>query len=485
MRRAFALALVLVAAVLTPGTPARADAAAPAPPQRLSLIAGTTSMSLSWEQPRTGPRARWFQVYEGARVVARNTTTSAVVPVAFNSTHTFTVTAVDDQGRESAATAPVSGHAWAPGMNPECLSPEPLTITATGTTASAASLSWPRHPLWYDLELRLGGASLGRTSLTSVRIGGLAPETTYSVGLYRYNGCLQRTVPVALGSLTTAAGSAERPAAPSAAGVTGRTDTSVRLAWTAPGGPPPAGYVVYDGDTLVARTSSTTVTVGRLYHASWHAFTVAAVNAAGHESTHTTPLAASTEACQAVPPRPTGLTATVLSPSSVRLGWTFRSEAVSYTVYDGDRPVAFPAGPDAMVTGLASGSRHNFRVTATLPDGCGETARGTAVAVTTPAGPADRAAPPADLTLTGNAPLDASTTAVTLGWTASPGTVPAAGYRVYEGATLAGEAAGTELSLTVGAGTRHTYTVVAVDAAGNESAASAPLAVQAMYLPPP
>ncbi|MFI7540411.1 fibronectin type III domain-containing protein [Actinoplanes sp. NPDC049599] len=479
------LALLLVFAALTPGSPARADSNAPATPQRLSLGAGTTSMSLSWEQPRTGPRAQGFQVYEDGQVVARATTTSATVAVAFNSTHTYTVTAVDGQGHESAPTAPVSGHAWASGVNPECLSPAPLTITATAITASAASLSWPRHPLWQDLELRVGGVSLGRTTRTSARVGGLAPETTYSAGLYRYNNCLGQTVPVALGSLTTAAGSAARPAAPSALTVAGRTDTTVRLSWTAAEGPAPSRYAVYDGDTLVARTSSTTVTVGRLYHASWHTFTVAALNAAGDESTHTAPLPASTEACQAVPPRPIGLTATAVSPSSVRLRWVFPSAATSYTVLDGDRPVVTAAGPEAMVTGLASGSRHTFRVTATLPNGCGETPRGTAVTVTTLAGPAGRAAQPADLTLTGNAPLGVDATAITLAWTASSGEEPATGYRVYEGATLAGETTGTELSLTVGAGTRHTYTVVAVAAAGTESAQSAPLTVYATYLPPP
>ncbi|GAA3959195.1 fibronectin type III domain-containing protein [Actinoplanes auranticolor] len=479
------LVLPLMIAVLTPGAPARADSPAPATPQRLALGTATTSMSLSWEQPRTGPRARWFQVYEGGQVVARSTTTSATMAVAFNSTHTYTVTAVDGQGHESAPTAAVSGHAWAYGMNPECLSPEPLTMTATAITASTASLSWPRHPLWQDLELRVGGVSLGRTTRTSVRIGGLAPETTYSVGLYRYNGCLQRTVPMGWGSLTTTAGGTERPAAPSALTVAGRTDTTIRLSWTAPEGPAPARYAVYDGDTLVARTSGTAVTVGRLYHASWHTFTVAAVNAAGDESAHTRPVPANTEPCQADPPRPTGLTATAVSPSSVRLRWVFRSAATSYTVYDGDRPVAVPAGPEAMVTGLASASRHNLRVTATLPDGCGETPRSTAVAVTTPAGPTGRPARPGDLTLTGNAPLGVDTTALTLSWTASPGGEPVTGYRIYEGATLAGAATGTQLSLTVGAGTRHTYTVVAVDAAGTESVPSAPLAVQAMYMPPP
>jgi fibronectin type 3 domain-containing protein len=475
--------LLLSAPALGPST--QAGATTPAVPARLSVIAGTTSMSLSWQQPSTGSRARWFQVYDGGTVIARNTTTSAVVPVAFNSTHTYTVTAVDSEGQESAPTAPVSAHAWASGLNPECMPTTPVAITVTETTASAASISWPRNPLWSNLELRIGATSLGRTSWTSARIGGLAPETTYSVGLYRYNGCMQMTVPVAWGSVTTTAGSTGRPGAPTALIVAGRTDSTVQLSWTPAPGSPPARYAVYDGDTPVARTSGTAVTVRQLYHASPHAFTVTALDAAGNESAHTAPALVSTAPCQVNPPRPAGLTATAVSASSIRLSWTFRSAATSYIVYDGDRAVATPAGPDAMVTGLASGSRHNLRVTAVLPNGCGETPRGTAVKVTTLPGPDARATAPTGLTLVRNAPLDVSTTSITLGWTTSPTGEPAASHRLYEGATLAGEATGDQISLTAGAGTRHTYTVVAVDAAGNESAQSAPLAVQAMYMPPP
>ena len=57
-----------------------------------------------------------------------------------------------------------------------------------------------------------------------------------------------------------------------------------------------------------------------------------------------------------------------------------------------------------------------------------------------------------------------------------------AGHPVLPDA-VAGESTGPELSLTVGAGTRHTYTVVAVDAAGNESGPSDPLTVRTPAAP--
>ncbi|MFV2012451.1 hypothetical protein [Micromonospora sp. LOL_027] len=106
--------------------------------------------------------------------------------------------------------------------------------------------------------------------------------------------------------------------------------------------------------------------------------------------------------------------------------------------------------------------------------------------VTTAPGPAARPAAPASLEVTGNAPGAWLTDArLTLAWSASTGGEPAVSYRVYEGATVVGETDGTQLTLAVGGATWHTYTVVAVDAAGNEPAASPSVTAQGMFYPPP
>lgn len=63
---------------------------------------------------------------------------------------------------------------------------------------------------------------------------------------------------------------------------------------------------------------------------------------------------------------------------------------------------------------------------------------------------------------------------ITLAWNAATDDVGVTGYRVYEGSTVVASPSGT--STTVGglaANTSHTYTVTALDAAGNESAKSA------------
>jgi hypothetical protein len=481
-----AVAVATVAAVLVGGTPAAAQDTGPATPVALWASTSGTAITVSWQQPPTGPRISSFRVYEGDQVVARTTTTATRLYVPFGSSHTYTVTAVDREGRESAPTGPATGRSWLSGVNPECLPATTLPITVTDVSASALSLSWPRYPLGGDLELRVNGVGLGMTSLTSARVGGLAPATNQQIGLYRRNGCTGSMEPVGWTSATTAAGTAGRPAAPAGLTVTGRTDTTIGLSWTAPVGPAPARYAVYSGGTRVAVARGTSATVRRLFHATWHRFTVAALDAAGNESAHTAAVSTGTETCLARPPRPVELTATALSPSSVRLTWTLAAEAESYTIFDRDTAVATAHDSAAVVSGLPSGSRHSFRVSATLPQSCGETPRSQAATVTTLAGPTARPAAPASLEVTGNVPTGwPSGAELTLSWSASAGSEPAVGYRVYEGGTVVGETDATSLTLAVGAATRHSYTVVAVDAAGNESAASTPVTAWATYLPPP
>src|ERR1051326_2104252 len=88
--------------------PAAADAGGPATRQRLYATNDTASITLSWTEPATGTRPAYFQVYEGSTVVARNTTTHATVRnLVFESTHTYTITAVDAYGHESAPSAAI------------------------------------------------------------------------------------------------------------------------------------------------------------------------------------------------------------------------------------------------------------------------------------------------------------------------------------------------------------------------------------------
>lgn len=86
------------------------------------------------------------------------------------------------------------------------------------------------------------------------------------------------------------------------------------------------------------------------------------------------------------------------------------------------------------------------------------------------AGPADTIVPtdPTNLVASGT-----TTTSTSLSWTASTDNVGVTGYNVYQGTTLVGTTATTTFNVTgLTATTTYTFTVKAIDAAGNLSAAS-------------
>lgn len=77
---------------------------------------------------------------------------------------------------------------------------------------------------------------------------------------------------------------------------------------------------------------------------------------------------------------------------------------------------------------------------------------------------------PTGLTVTGT-----TSTSASLSWSPSTDNVGVTGHRVYRGSTLAGTVTGTSFTDTgLSPATQYSYTVVALDAAGNVSAASSP-----------
>ncbi|MFG3581401.1 glycoside hydrolase family 9 protein [Micromonospora chersina] len=128
------------------------------------------------------------------------------------------------------------------------------------------------------------------------------------------------------------------------------------------------------------------------------------------------------------------------------------------------------------VTGLLPERTYQFTVRAR--DGAGNrSAASPALTVTTPAAPAPDTTPP---TAPGTPTASAvGPTGLTLTWGPATDNVGVTGYRVYRsGNVLVGSATGTTLAVTgLTAATAYTFTVVAVDAAGNVSTASPPLTV--------
>lgn len=177
------------------------------------------------------------------------------------------------------------------------------------------------------------------------------------------------------------------------------------------------------------------------------------------------------------PTAPSGLAYSAVTASSVNLSWGASSDNVGvtgYRIYNGSAQIAAVSGGtlNYNVTGLSANTAYSFQVKAV--DAAGNlSAASNAVTVTTSPAANDNQAPtaPGNLHVMGT-PTSSS---VTLMWNASADNVGVTGYKIYRGTALAGTVSGTTTEFTVSglsANTAYTFTVRAVDAAGNESAAS-------------
>jgi hypothetical protein len=112
--------------------------ASPATPTGLT-VSGTTasSISLSWTETDNGDPAASYKVLEGPAVVASPATTSATIGgLAANSTHTYTVEAVDSAGNASPPSAPVTGTTQSGG------NPAPFTQALIDSAVAAPLFAW-------------------------------------------------------------------------------------------------------------------------------------------------------------------------------------------------------------------------------------------------------------------------------------------------------------------------------------------------------
>ena len=171
------------------------------------------------------------------------------------------------------------------------------------------------------------------------------------------------------------------------------------------------------------------------------------------------------------PSVPTGLKATAVSATQINLTWTASTDKVGvkgYYVYLNDVALTTTTATSFQHTGLTAGTLYKYRVSAfdAVPNHSAWT--GTPVSVKTP----DTQAPSVPTGLTATA---VSATQINLAWSAATDNVGVTGYRIFRAGTLLAtlRAVTSYQNTGLSASSSHSYTVKAIDAAGNASAQSA------------
>ncbi|GAB3467684.1 fibronectin type III domain-containing protein [Kineococcus endophyticus] len=456
------------------------DRIPPAAPAGLAAVAGDATATLSWTAG-TESDLDHYEVTRGGTVttVPRATPSVTFTGLTNGLAHTWSVTAVDRWGNVS-ATSSVSAtpRDTTPPDVPAGLSVSPGDAALTVTWNASAAADTAGYRLYVD------GVARPVTTARTAQLTGLVNGRSYSVSvaavdLVGNESARSQTVAGTPRDLTP-------PGAPAGlAAVAG--DGQVALSWTANTEPDLASYRVVDAAGGVLATvpaPGRTAVVTGLVNGTTQSFRVIAVDTAGNPSAPSTAVSA-TPRDLTPPGAPTGLVATP-GDGSATLGWAINPEAdvARYDVLDGAgavvASVAHPA-TGVVVGGLVNGSASTFRLVAV--DRAGNTsAASQAVSVT----PRDTTPPTAP---SGVAATAGDATAVVT-WTASA-SPDVTRYEVVDqtGSVRATAPAGATGTTVTGLlnGTTYTFSVVAVDAAGNRSPAgsAAPVSPQAPALAAP
>jgi chitodextrinase len=445
------------------------DVTAPHAPAGLVANAQPTghSIQISWQAASDNVRAADYDIYRNNVVVATTVTTSYLDSgLNDGAVYTYTVTAIDAAGNESAQSTPVT--ATTPDVTPPSV---PTNLQAAATGSSQVSLSWQAAAdntavAGYYLY-RDGNLIATVTGGLSYIDAGLTTADSYQYTVATFDAAGNTSAPTAAVAVTTA--DSAPPTTPTGLVATATSGTSVSLSWNAStDNVGVTGYAVYGNGHLVGTAGGTTYTDTGLTSATTYQYTIAAYDAAGNFSGQSAAASATTPDTDA-PTVPTNVTSVAASGTSVNVAWQAATDnvGVGYRLYrNGGQIGTITSGTSYADTGLTNGTTYIYTVSAY--DAAGNaSAQSPAASATT----ADTAAPSVPGGLTATA---AGSKQINLSWTAATDNVGVTGYTVYRN----GVKRTTTTSLTYSdtgltSSTTYHYTVAAFDAAGNSSAQTA------------
>ena len=226
--------------------------------------------------------------------------------------------------------------------------------------------------------------------------------------------------------------------------------------------------------SLLTTVAGTTYSNSGLAPSTTYRYRLRAADAAGNLSGYTSIATATTPgAPDTIPPStPTGLNGTGLSVSQVSLGWNAATDNVAvtgYKIFRNGVQVGSATGTSFSDTGLTVNTTYSYAVSA-FDAANNNSAQSAAVNVSTLP---DTAPPTVPTSLAAQV---ISPTQITLSWSASADNVGVVGYRIYRDTTLiATSPVSPWQNSGLQPGTTYAYAIRAFDAAGNESALTAPV----------
>jgi chitodextrinase len=354
----------------------------------------------------------------------------------------------------------------------------PQNVTVSDITKTSAKLSWTAstdNKAVTGYEVYSGTTLLATVATTSYDMTGLTEATSYAVTVKAKDAA--NNVSDSSAPLTVTTKDETAPTAPTEVASSDISPTGFTVSWKA--ATDNVAVVAYDihlNDTLIATVNSIKYSFTGLTPQTNYSVKIKAKDASGNLSTATEAVSVSTPAqTETEPPSiPTGLTTTNLSATGFQLSWTASTDntaVTAYEVYSNGVLLQLVATNEFVFTGLASGA--TYKITVKARDAAGNVSPASAeLSVTTK----DEQAPSV---ATGLNATNVTGAGFVLNWTSSTDNVAVKEYEIYRDGQLVSKATTNSYTFS-DLINRISYrvAVIAVDEAGNKSAASEQLIVQ-------
>ncbi|MDA8686255.1 fibronectin type III domain-containing protein, partial [Robiginitalea sp.] len=446
---------------------------------------GTTASStvLTWSAVTDNAGVTNYQILNGGAFVANagTNTTFTVTDLSSLTSYNFTVVAQDAAGNSAVASNIVNVTTL------DDIAPEAITdLSASNTTATSTVLSWSAvfdNGGVTNYEVFQNGASIGDAgTATTFTVTGLTQATSYTFTVIAQDAAGNDSNLSNSEVVTTLDVSA--PTAPLNLRASNTTDVSTVLAWNAAtDNVGVTHYEVFQNGVSIANVGTNlTYTVIGLTNGNTYSFTVVAYDADGNDSNPSNEVSVTTLDTEA-PTAASNLRALNTTATSTVLQWNPASDnvgVVNYEVFiDGISIADVGTALSYTATGLTNGSNYSFYVVATDAAGNASLASNT-INVST----LDTEGPTAITDLSAS---NITVNSAVLSWSDAFDNVGVVNYRVLRNGTFLANA-GTNLTYTVTGltnGTAYTFTVLAIDAAGNQSLSSNVVNVTTIDTTPP
>jgi chitodextrinase len=436
----------------------------PTVPSNLQAVTvSTTQISLSWDASTDDQTVTGYRIFrDNTEIGTSATTTFHDTELTHSTLYSYAVSALDNEGNASGLSLAKSATTLTddPPSVPINLMADTISTTLINLIweASTDDLAVAGYRIFRD------GIQIGVSTATTYEDTGLTPSTLYSYTVAAFDSVGNVSAHTGVLSVTTLP---DKPSVPANLQADAISTTEINLSWNASTDDQAVtGYRIFRDDSEIAISATTTFHDTGLTHSTLYSYAVSAFDNSGNESARSQAKSATT-LTDNPPSVPVNLQADTISTTRIILIWGASTDDLAvagYRIFRDGTEIGTATATTFEDTGLTPSTDYSYSVLAF--DGVGNVSdlSGSFSATTL----SDKPSVP------GNLQAEAiSATQINLSWDASTDDQAVAGYRIFRDGTVIGTSTTTTFEDTgLTPSTNYSYSVLAFDGVGNESALS-------------